>query len=129
MIKHHFLPAVLCFCASTALGAQEITCTFISECIDTEACEDSSYTISITHKDFAHPQDGMDASAVWTDDAVTRNVLLRSRPDIVFAMWAEHDGRQFGRLMTDGAGQARYVVMDSTTPLMISYHGTCKDAE
>jgi len=71
----------------------------------------------------------MDASAEWEDVAATRPVFIRKRPDLFFAMWAENDGRQFGRLMADADGSARYVVMDSSIPMMITYYGTCKEAE
>ena len=123
------LPALLTFAANPLVAEQGLTCSFTTECIDTEACEATSYDVAITHKDFTSTEDGMDASAVWTDDATTRTLFLRSRPDILFGMWADNDGRQFGRLMTDGAGDARYIVMDTSIPMMIGYYGTCKEAE
>jgi len=119
------VPAVLAFSTSMSF-AQEIACHFTSECIETEACEETAYDISITHETFGDDTDGMDASAVWADDVATRTVFLRKRPDILFAMWAENDGRQFGRLMTDGGADVRYVWMDSTIPMMITYYGTCE---
>ncbi|KEJ88590.1 hypothetical protein [Sulfitobacter donghicola] len=131
-MKHLFLGV----CAMATLAAlpaaaaeQGFTCSFTSECIETETCEATSYDVTVNHKEFEHPHDGMDASARWTDDAASHTVFLRSRPDVVFAMWAENDGRQFGRLMTDGKGDARLVVMDASIPMMISYYGTCKEAE
>lgn len=120
--------ALLCALAGSAGAAQQLSCTFVTECIETESCETTRYGATIEHKEFTSPQDGMDASATWRDDAVTRSVFLRSRPDITFAMWAENDGRVFGRLVVDAAGDARYVVMDATIPIMITYYGTCKDA-
>lgn len=128
-IRSFVLPAVLALGAVPLAAEQGLTCSFTTECVDTEACDATSYDIAITHKDFDDPEDGMDTSAVWIDDTATRNLLLHSRTDILSAKWAENDGRQFGRLMTDGNGEARYVVMDSSIPMMISYYGTCKEAE
>ncbi|MDG1068548.1 MAG: hypothetical protein P8P40_09290 [Sulfitobacter sp.] len=121
------LSAGLYCVAGTAGAAQVLTCSFVTESIETEDCAPTQYDVTVTYKDFAQPQDGMDASANWTDDAVTRSVFLRSRPDITFAMWAENDGRVFGRLVVDATGTVRYVVMDATVPMMITYYGTCKD--
>lgn len=123
------LPLCLFLAAATAAAAQEISCAFVTECIETERCEDTAYNVTIAHKVFTHPTDGMDASAEWTDDAVTRSVFIRKRPDILFAMWAENDGREFGRVMADAEGEARYVVMDSSIPMMITYYGTCEALE
>lgn len=120
--------ALLCVVSGSAGAAQQLSCSFVRECIETESCETTSYAATVDYKDFTSPQDGMDASATWRDDAVTRTVFLRGRPDITFAMWAENDGRVFGRLVVDAAGDARYVVMDATIPMMITYYGTCKDA-
>jgi hypothetical protein len=120
------MPAMLAFSGSIS-NAAGYTCHFSSECIEAEACESTSYDVSITHKPFVDNADGMDASAVWNDDATTHTLFLRKRPDILFAMWAENDGRQFGRLMTDGNAEARYVWMDVSIPMMISYFGTCEE--
>lgn len=127
-LRNCLFSALLCASAGSAGAAQQLVCSFVTECIETESCESTSYDTTIDYKDFTAPQDGMDASATWRDDAVTRNVVLRGRPDITFAMWAENDGRVFGRLVVDAAGDARYVVMDATIPMMITYYGTCKDA-
>ncbi|MEQ6203364.1 hypothetical protein ABMC88_09940 [Sulfitobacter sp. HNIBRBA2951] len=118
--------ALLLWTAGQAVADQQILCSFKTECIETESCAETGYDITITHKPFAVAQDGMDASASWSDDAATRTVFVRQRPDILFAMWAENDGRQFGRLMADATGDARYVVMDVSIPMMLSYYGTCK---
>lgn len=106
--------------------ADAITCNFASECIDEEACSQTDYQVTIEHKAFDNIIDAVDYTAQWIDPAVTRQTIIRSRPDIGFAMWAEKDARQFGHLFWTADGTAKYVYMDSEIPMMIAYHGTCR---
>lgn len=124
---------ISCLCAlvfPSLLFAQTLECRFERECIEFESCEETNYAVAITHKDFVSEGDNVgdhvDYTAEWVDDAVTRKVIYRQRPDFGFVMWAENDAEQFGRMLIDSEWGARYVVQDATVPMMITYFGKCQ---
>lgn len=113
-MKHLFNVTLLAL-ALPVTGLAAETCTFTTECLEGEACAETSFMAEVTT--------GADKTATFTTDAETlKGQMLASDDNIHFAF--EH--ATAAHLLTQYPdGQARYTVhLDG--PFTITYHGSCE---
>lgn len=93
------------------------TCTFTQECIEGEACAETSYTAEITAAEG-------DTLTFSTDAETLQGHMIASDDNLHYIF----EAASAAHLLTDYPdGAARYTIhMDG--PFTITYHGTCEGA-
>jgi hypothetical protein len=114
------LVAVLAFGASPLMAhEQEMSCNFVSECYESEACSSTEYEVSFSRHDKTDPFWKMsDVNAQLTAN------LARAGSSTTTFLMAEGTGATH-IMMIGQDGSVRYVNMIHEGPQTITYHGTC----
>lgn len=107
--------------ASLASTAHAQTCTFTSECFDTEECTETDYELTIAHDDHGAPilesiAENLHVTAIG-GDGDTHTTFIASTNAATHLLTRTTDG------------SARYTVHMADGPLMLSYLGSCTAAE
>lgn len=111
-----FTTGLIAFALPIAAMAKDV-CTFTSECMEGEACAETSYAAEV-----APAQDG---TFSFTTDAETLTGQMVAAGDTAHFLFEGSSAAHFVTRYTDGA--ARYTVhMDG--PFTITYHGMCEEA-
>ncbi|MCI2393678.1 hypothetical protein [Aliiroseovarius sediminis] len=106
------LPAT---CAALlALPAVGQTCTFTTECYESEPCQDTSFSLTAE----------LDASKLVTDFGDLTVVGVK-REGSLAAVFATGDGAEY--LLSRNGNAARFTAHSNDGPTAITYLGTCEE--
>ncbi len=122
----------LIFSFSASAAEQVFQCSFDKECIGTEACADTTFSLSLEKMGGA-PSILGDAlvSTVPTHQIVTDAETLpahsfTSQDKKVLGFWLSRSNGDFQSLTIAQDGMARYSIHMPTSELAIFYRGTCR---
>ena len=120
--------AILTVSAGSVMAERSIECLFVTECFETENCAETAYSARVSYRIPIGVVDGIDSRAKWNDDASEHRMSFFQGPDFSRGSWSDVEGKEWGRLLLNAQGDARYVYMSGNGPMVITYHGTCEAA-
>ncbi len=114
---------VIALCTTTAT-ADQLSCSFDTECLDTDGCSETTYEATITYsgdEGMAHPASKSDISGDTEGQIEIRDGISH------YTSGAFHTGMSEALTVTE-SGDARMVVTLGDVPMVITYAGTCEVA-
>jgi len=109
------------------------TCTFTSECMETEACADTNYQVQLTY-DFTILDGTTDDGAGTgkaSDDAADRRMIVTHSNGAFVANAVDFTSdrtiaAELFTIISSAEGDARLITAFPDVPMVITYHGTCQ---
>ncbi|MEL6643697.1 MAG: hypothetical protein AAFQ79_07155 [Pseudomonadota bacterium] len=100
-----------------------LTCTFTTECMDTEGCADTSYTVTLDGLAGGLAEDQMVVGAIMVSDAASVEMSGTLIDDI---LRLNSFDTAMPQLLISTADGARLTAHITSVPLAITYAGTCE---
>ncbi|GAA3875829.1 hypothetical protein [Celeribacter arenosi] len=117
--------------ADEVQSLQQLSCTFTTECIDTEACEATDYAMSVDYR--ATPEAAeMDPFTVFVSDLsgdFKAAPITDGTPGAPLTGFVAFNGDATQRLMTIADGRARYSIHMRQEDMALYYEGSCEVTE
>lgn len=128
---------VSCFVAGSATAQQlsleqapiqmerSLTCTFVAECYESEACSETAYSLALNARMGGLTADELVVEAIMSDDAGDTSFLgLGDSRGMLLSSVGDADAMRLFTLAADG--NSRLTQHFKAGPMAITYLGTCE---
>ena len=107
--------------AMDIITSATLECKFTTECVETEACQDADFDITVTG---TKPVEGQGFNAQKIDSSIF-SLDAEGRTDFSSTVINAQDGDTGHLIIAASDGVAKYINLMVSIPMVITYHGNC----